>query len=156
MALPVKERQIHVKKNLRVVNDKSNFAEMNRRIKKARRKRSLILSSVLAIMSIMAFMLIMRYIKVTNLNSELTGLNKSIESLRTERDYLVTELEPYKATQRIETYAKINLGMDYPKPSQYVKIESGFKNNQIAQVETESIGAFKSFFSALFGVFDKE
>ncbi|WP_425539917.1 cell division protein FtsL [Microaceticoccus formicicus] len=161
MGLAVRERnekQSQIRsKQIKVINDVNNFNEMNRNIKKSNLKKFLIFSTLGSIIIVMTMLVLMRYTKITELNSQVKVLNKEVEELKTKRDYLIIQLEPYKATARIETLAKINLGMDYPKSQQHVKIESGYTEVKTANADTsDTIGAFKSFFSALFGVFNEE
>lgn len=144
------------KKKLRVVNDKSNYTELNRRIKKSNSKKTIIFSLLCICMIGLTMLLLMRFTQITELNAELGRINNEVVELETKRDYLITKLEPYKATARIESLAKINLGMDYPKTQQLVKIESGYNEVQVAQTETNNMETFKSFFSALFGVFSED
>ncbi len=144
------------KKNIRVINDANNYRELNKRIKKSNSKKAILFSGLCICMIGLTILLLMRFTQITELNAELSKINAEVVELETKRDYLITKLEPYKATARIESLAKINLGMDYPKTQQHVKIESGYNEVQVAKTETNNMETFKSFFSALFGVFSEE
>lgn len=94
--------------------------------------------SIMGILSIaMIFTLLSRYSKVSLLSNRSFELDNEIKSLQAERDFLITEIEPYKATDRIESLAKIRLGMDYPRTDQYVSVDTDFKEHELAEEKPE-------------------
>lgn len=137
---------------LTVVLDDGNHTEKLRRRNRAITAKKLICGLVFLFAVLMATVLITRYGEITAKNQESRVLSKRMEELEANRDYLVMKLEPYKATARIESLAKINLGMDYPTQEQIVYIASGYQEDQ-PEVETNQdyIAGFRNFFSALLG-----
>lgn len=148
------------------------FAKVNQPIQEAPRRRRLIIKEqtahrsaakkfnrwklsflfiVLACISLSVLSL-SRFAQVTQLQAKTQELSKGIVDLKAERDYLVMNLEPYKASSRIEQLAKINLGMDYPDTAQVHYVDSNFSNRNESQTDMQVgfMNSFSRFFSAVF------
>lgn len=118
------------KKILKVVKKKKSPERLN---KVARRKnilRAVGFSFLTLTMLLGAILLLYRYTVIMDLNNELAVGEKKIASLIADRDYLVTQIEPYKVTERVEKAARINLGMEYPSKNQIVYVNSDIKTDE--------------------------
>lgn len=110
--------------------------------------RNFSLFILLALCIVMAIRVIMNYTEISRLNNEISQLEEEIEIKESQRDSLSAELEPYKASSRIEKIAKLQLGMDYPDQSQIVEIDVSNSTDMTEIVEEEK-GIVGTIISAL-------
>jgi hypothetical protein len=72
----------------------------------------------------LSLLVLYRNIKMVEMTNEISAGEQTLVSLRADRDYLITQVEPYRATERIERLARINLGMEYPSADRVFRVDS--------------------------------
>lgn len=108
-----------------------------KRIRKARKKQNK-KNSVLKIFSLFIPILItgicvsilFRYVNITEVRQEITGLEYQKEELEKSRVNLIGDLESLKSSPKIAQQAKEKLGMDYPTKDQIVHITVNGSQNK--------------------------
>lgn len=100
---------------------------------------------------LMIFSIIFRYSAINSQIDKLYALESQIKATQSERDSLYMTLEPYKSTERIESLAKIRLGMDYVKNQELVKLNVDYK---LAENKDKKENLEASFFSTIMSYFN--
>lgn len=111
------------KKKITVANDRITNIEARKRIRAKKRNKNILIAVLSFFCVVMSIQVIMNYTQISQVSTTIDEIENQIELKESERDSLVSKLEPYKATTRIEQLAKLNLGMDYPRGDQIVKID---------------------------------
>lgn len=132
---------------------KINRADIRRRKRKKYNRvfdffRNFILLVLVFISLYFTFKVITNYSEIAKINGEIELIEEEIALKQSQRDALSVELEPYKATSRIESIAKLELGLDYPRSDQIVEIDMDDKENTTEIVEEEK-GIVGNIISAL-------
>lgn len=92
----------------------------------------------LTIITFLVITLIMRYTLISQLNSELSSIERQIEELKAEKDYISMELEPHMATDKIEEKA-FKLGMTYPNKENVYVLNENNSNKYLAGNSSNNI-----------------
>lgn len=131
------------KKRIVVANDRMNRIEARRRQRAREKNRSSLITILASASAVMALLVVMNYTKIDSLHTTIGDIEAETRLRESEREVLEAELEPYKSTARIEELAKVNLGMDYPRPDQIVKInmDTGVKAADLDLPEKKGIVA---------------
>lgn len=137
------------KKKITVANDRITNIEARKRIRAKKRNKNILIAVLSFFCAVMSIQVIMNYTQIAQVSTTISEIENQIELKESERDGLVSKLEPYKATTRIEQLAKLNLGMDYPRGDQIVNIDVE-KKAKASEIITEKEKSFMdSILSAL-------
>lgn len=137
------------KKKITVANDRITNIEARKRIRSRNKNKNIIITVLSLVCALMSIQVIMNYTEIAQVSTTIDEIEGQIELKESERDSLVSRLEPYKATSRIEQLAKLNLGMDYPRGDQIVKIELDKQIKETDLIKEKEKTFIGSIFSAL-------
>lgn len=153
-----------------VAKKENNFVKKENRIKinsarDKRKSKKIVLMKIKMIMFsflilAIALVVLLRYAHITKMKYDITMLDKEIEKLNSQKQYLLIELEKIKESKWIEKEAEQRLGLKYPTNDQtvYVTVEDLF-NNEIEVAEDKGnnnyifLNAFRNVVNKMFGYF---
>lgn len=126
-----------------------------RKIKFQNFKRSFVFSISFGLLLVFFIFLVNRHFYIKSQAQEIISLEEKIENNNKEIASLNQSLKPYKDSEKVEEYAKVNLGMVHQNQAKLTKIDTAY-NFDIKDDEKDSksiIAGTRNFLASIFGAF---